>query len=256
MKYRLYALRKPSNKYVFLALVVIMPLLLSLATILFILRPFDIERKTGNADEGSSKEAYSENVKANHTVRATVFWVGEDAGSDNRFITNRSSAWVSNWIGSYGGIDAPKPRCGPATRSLPCSFVPRENPFYFALPFNDFDAAGTLKSEATLSRIPWYEVRPLPQQSLVKNHWIAATYAGKTAYAQWQDVGPFGENDVEYVFGDKPPKAGVGLDLSPATAIFLGVDGEDEVSWRFVDEASVPDGPWREVITRGGLQFE
>ncbi len=226
--------------------------LCGLAIPLFILQPFNSDRQTGGVVNG---KAYPIAPKTNHKVRATVFWVGEGASRDNRFITNRSSAWTSDWIGSYGGIDAPRPRCGPKTKSLPCSFVPRENPFYFALPFNDLDADGKLKPDVVLQRIPWYEGRPLPNQSIVKNHWIAVTHDGNTAYAQWQDVGPFGENDVEYVFGDSPPQAGVGLDLSPATASYLGIDGEDDVAWRFVEEPSVPDGPWREIITRSGLQF-
>lgn len=194
---------------------------------------------------------YASTPQANHQqVRATIFWIGEPANHSNRFIHNRSSAWVSDWVGAFGGNDDPRRRCGHG----PCGFTPRENPFYFALPFNDYTPEGKLKPEAVLRRIPWYDGRPLPKQSLLKNQWIAVTYQGKTAYAQWQDVGPFGEDDADYVFGDQPPAAGVGLDLSPATAGYLGVDGDDLVSWQFVEPSRVPDGPWKAVITTSGLR--
>ena len=51
-------------------------------------------------------------------------------------------------------------------------------------------------------------------------------YKGKSCFAQWQDVGPFGEDDFGWVFGSaKKPKntqgLKAGLDISPATAQFL-----------------------------------
>lgn len=193
---------------------------------------------------------YSQAPTANHQqVRATVFWVGEDAGSDNRFIDNHASAWVTDWVGAYGGIDDPAKRCG----YQPCDFTPRENPFYFALPFNDYTDDGELKAESQLRRIGWYDGRPQPGRSLLKNQWIAVAYRGKTVYAQWEDVGPFGENDIDYVFGNKPPRAGIGLDLSPAAADYLDIDGEARVDWHFVEPGHVPDGPWKQTITGSGL---
>ena len=46
-----------------------------------------------------------------------------------------------------------------------------------------------------------------------------------------------------------------GLDLSPAVAAALGLDGRGRVSWRFVAAEQVPDGPWTEIeTTRGGVR--
>jgi expansin (peptidoglycan-binding protein) len=58
------------------------------------------------------------------------------------------------------------------------------------------------------------------------------------------------------VFGDAPPaETRSGLDLSPAAAAALGLDGRGRVSWRFVPDERVPDGPWTEIeTTRGGVR--
>ena len=48
---------------------------------------------------------------------------------------NYKSAWDFNWTANYGGTDNPEPS---ARRNyIPIAFVPRQNPFYFALPYND-----------------------------------------------------------------------------------------------------------------------
>src|SRR5438874_2455120 len=62
---------------------------------------------------------------------ATVFWVGEGPTADNGFIANVKNAWDGEWQAHYGGVDDPHDRCG----YWPCSFRPRENPFYIALPY-------------------------------------------------------------------------------------------------------------------------
>jgi hypothetical protein len=56
------------------------------------------------------------------------------------------------------------------------------------------------------------------------------------------------------VFGDAAPaEKRSGLDLSPAVAAALGLDGRGRVTWRFVDGGQVPHGPWTEIeTTRGG----
>lgn len=180
-------------------------------------------------------------------IITTVFWVGEGAdAATNDSIANYSSVWLEDWVGAYGGIDAPAPRCN----LLPCGFTPKENAFYFALPYNDFADNGR-KPAAELRRIPWYTGSEPPEQSVVKNRWIAITYRGKTAYAQWEDAGPFGEDDVAYVFGGaRPAEPRAGLDVSPAVADYVGIDGRGETDWQFVDEANVPNGPWKTTITR------
>ena len=191
-------------------------------------------------------------AKANHQkVRATVFWVGEAPDEDNAFITNVASSWSGNWVEAFGGIDSYTKRCG----YNPCGFAPKENPFYFALPYNDRQDDGSLKPTAELQRIPWYSGAALEGQSLLKNRWIAVTHQDKTAYAQWEDVGPMNEDDIEYVFGDKAPKYKAGLDLSPAMNTYLNLGGEGDVSWRFVDASAVPDGPWKVTVTTSQLEY-
>ena len=193
-------------------------------------------------------------------VTATMFWVGEGAGSDNGYISNLPSAWDGKWVYNFGGVDEPDEREG----YLPASFTPAENPFYFALPYNDIAKDGYRKRDAA-SVIPWYGdsreyLLGKRTLSLCKNRWIRIRRGERVVYAQWEDVGPFGENDSAYVFGESRPansrNRGAGLDLSPAAAEYLELDGMAEVEWRFVDETSVPDGPWKERITVSNVRYQ
>lgn len=206
-----------------------------------------------HAHRGTSKNhtPRASSHQSNHqNVTATVFWAGEPPDSDNHNITNVSSAWVDDWVSEFGGVDNPANRCD----WRPCAFIPKENAFYFALPFNDLDDQGDPKPASVLRQIPWYPGHPAPDnQSLVKNHWIAVTLGSKTAYAQWEDVGPFYEDDQAYVFGSSVPKAHAGIDLSPATDDYIGGTGEDRVSWHFVDADKVPPGPWHTTVTTSGV---
>lgn len=180
-----------------------------------------------------------------NNITATVFWVGEGADESNANIHNRASTWVEDWVGAFGGIDDPEDRCD----LLPCGFTPQENPFYFALPYNDLDES--CRAKPSQAEIPWYSGSPPEGHSIVKDRWAKIKFAGKTAFAQWEDAGPFGEDDFAYVFGDAAPQSDrAGIDLSPATAEFLGIDGRGQVSWEFVNESDVPNGPWRQTITK------
>lgn len=148
-------------------------------------------------------------------------------------------------------MDDPNDRCG----YNPCAFTPKENPFYVALPFNDYDENGNPKSPSVLRKIPWYTGQPDGKTSLLKNRWVEVTNGKKSAYLQWEDVGPFGEDDVDYVFGTaRPHERRAGIDLSPAAADYLSIDGEGLVSWQFVDRTQVPPGPWKQIITASGIQ--
>jgi hypothetical protein len=180
---------------------------------------------------------------AHENIRATTFWVGEDADQSNNFIDNHASAWTLDWVGAYGGIDSPSPRCG----HYACGFTPKQNPFYFALPYNDLD--DFCKTKESQKRVLWYSGQTPPGQSIIKNRWIEVRFKDKTAYAQWEDAGPSGEDDAGYVFGAERPAVTFGLDLSPATSTYLGTDGDDVVSWRFVAEDAVPAGPWKNIVT-------
>lgn len=180
-------------------------------------------------------------------IMATQFWVGEAADESNDFIHNSASAWKSDWVGAYGGVDDPNNLCG----YKPCDFAPNENPFYAAVPYNDLDEMCQPKSNQ--SSIYWYNNNTGKGGTLLKNRWIQINYGGKTAYAQIEDVGPFESDDVNYVFGDDPPKESrAGLDLSPATIRYLGINGRGQVDWRFIDATRVSAGPWNDVVTKSG----
>ncbi len=187
-------------------------------------------------------------------IRITTFWTGEEASSENANIPNLASAWDDMWMLNYGGEDTPKERNG----YYPAGFKPTENPFYFALPYNDFDENGQKKADIE-SYIPWATSEDKTDISICKNRWIKIVKDNRTAYAQWEDVGPFGETDSAYVFGDALPKNKLnndaGLDVSPAIRDYLGLNGMDIVDWQFVDEKDVPQGPWSKIITTSNTNW-
>lgn len=197
---------------------------------------------------GLSPRVPIENYPLHPGTRATIFWVGEAATADNAQIPNNASAWDENWQRSYGGVDSPARRCG----YWACGFRPKENPFYFALPCNDLDDEGQ-PLQKVVELVQW-EKTSNDTASVLKNKWIKVSNPenGKTVYAQWEDVGPMSEDDCGYVFGDgkQTPKYNAGLDLSPATAGYIGDTGETKVTWKFVSEGMVESGPWKEIITR------
>jgi|GEM_PF-459838 hypothetical protein len=193
-------------------------------------------------------------------ITATMFWAGEGADSENAYISNAPSAWDKRWATNYGGMDDPDDRAG----YQPASFTPAENPFYFALPYNDIGRNGYRKEDAD-SIVPWYYenqdyVLNNKILSVCKNRWIRVRKGKKIVYAQWEDVGPFRDDDYDYVFGDSPPSNGrnnrAGLDLSPAAADYLELNDIAEVEWRFVDAKSVPDGPWKDKITISNVRYQ
>lgn len=180
-------------------------------------------------------------------IVATVFWVGEKPTPRNP-TPNNKSAWDQAWERSFGGYDNPdkSQRDG----FLPADFVPGQNPFYIALPYNDLQSGGGTKTSAR-HVIPWYDREfERPGKTIIKGRWIAIRRGSEVCYAQWEDVGPFETDDWQYVFGDARPKTrgnrGAGLDVSPAVRDYLGfASGHATCDWRFVDEDEVPDGPWK-----------
>jgi hypothetical protein len=182
-------------------------------------------------------------------ITSTVFWVGEKASDANNEISNSPSAWDENWKKHFGGTDTSQKRNG----FFPAAFVPKENPFYVALPFNDFDSKGRRKTDLQ-KMIPWAGIKKYADnESMCKNRWVKIVKGGKTAFAQWEDVGPFKENDSAYVFGAAVPASKTnknsGIDVSPAVRDYLGLEGIDKVDWQFVDSGEVPDGPWKNIVT-------
>ena len=177
-------------------------------------------------------------------VVTTVFWIGEKPSANNP-VPNRASSWDTEWTKNYGGTDDPNP----ANRSnyMPMKFTPGQNPFYCALPYNDKAKEGH-RPEAP-SVVPWLkEAYQGPAVSTCKGRWIAIRKGNRTAYAQWEDAGPFRTDHWQYVFGNERPKPnlnkGAGLDVSPAVRDYLGLQPTDVTDWRFVEFSEVPRGPW------------
>ncbi len=177
-------------------------------------------------------------------IVTTVFWIGETPAGNNP-VPNRSSAWDSNWARNFGGSDSPEP--GERRGFIAAGFIPRQNPFYIALPFNDVSGGRTKPESPKI--IPWFqESFEKSGQSVLKGRWVAIRKGNRICYAQWEDVGPFRSDHWEYVFGsDRPSRnlnRGAGLDVSPAVRDFLQLGGTGLTDWRFVDFQDVPSGPW------------
>ncbi|SEH91210.1 hypothetical protein [Akkermansia glycaniphila] len=180
-------------------------------------------------------------------VTATVFWIGEAPTARNK-TPNHKSSWDQLWQANYGGFDHPDTEFR-TEDFCPKGFVPRLNPFYVALPYNDCVGSSAHKPEAERV-IPWFK-RDFERagRSVCKGVWVQIFYEGRYCFAQWEDCGPFTTDDWEYVFGSKPPKNAnnnaAGIDISPAVRDFLGIpSGSARVHWRFVDFHLVKEGPW------------
>ena len=178
-------------------------------------------------------------------IVTTVFWVGEQAGGNNP-VPNYRSSWDFNWTTNYGGFDTPDPS---ARRNyIPVAFIPHQNPFYCALPYNDV-THGQFKPEAPLV-IPWFKrYYTGPGHSVCQHRWLAIRKGNRTCFAQWEDCGPFRTDHFQYVFGTEHPKPnlnhGAGLDVSPAVRDYLGLQPTDVTDWQFVEVQDIPPGPWR-----------
>ncbi|MFV0415060.1 MAG: hypothetical protein ACK5NG_01685 [Chthoniobacterales bacterium] len=177
-------------------------------------------------------------------IVTTVFWVGEKPTKNNP-TPNHKSSWDTKWAKNYGGLDNPDPKA--RKNFLPKKFIPRQNPFYVALPYNDV-TLGKTKPESRRA-IPWFkEAFEREGKSVCKGRWVAIRKGRRICYAQWEDCGPFRTDHWQYVFGNARPKPnlnqGAGLDISPAVRDFLGMKGKDVADWKFVDFSDVPVGPW------------
>lgn len=210
-----------------------------------------------------------------HTgIVATTFWVGElfdPAAPDGSQVV---STYDSEWLEHYGGCDGvlAAGRCETERRTVgngyfPTRMIPRENPFYLDLPFDDVNDPAAFARRAEV--VPWahdpgYAGRAAdPSFSYMKNRWVKLMRRGRTCYGQIEDAGPGEYDDYRYVFGsdDRRPRNikfnGAGLDVSPALNGCLGfsaVNGSDDrVDWQFVDDVDVPPGPWTTIVTTRGV---
>lgn len=178
-------------------------------------------------------------------IVTTIFWIGEDAAQNNP-VANHKSSWDASWTQNYGGFDNPDP--SRRHDYIPVNFVPRQNPFYIALPYNDV-SHGQFKPEAPMV-VPWYRQAVVQQgHSVCKDRWVAIRHGTRICYAQWEDCGPFRTDHWQYVFGNERPKPnlnhGAGLDVSPAVRDYLGLGNTSLNDWQFVEVRDVPPGPWR-----------
>jgi hypothetical protein len=189
-------------------------------------------------------------------VTVTVFWIGEQPDGRN-LVPNCKSSWDMEWMANFGGYDTPDASARLANYATgefrPKGFIPKLNPFYIALPYNDVLNYATTKPEAARI-IPWYKERfKKGGKSILKGQWLAIRYGNRVCYAQWEDCGPWVTDDADYVFGNARPKntsnKGAGIDLSPAVRDYLGMSSGARCDWRFVDLNEIPDGPWRKVGT-------
>lgn len=179
---------------------------------------------------------------------ASVFDSSENPRSDNAFIGNAQSAWDKDWR----------------------THAPNENVYFVAVPYGDYLSNGTFNPDN--KRIPWH-TSDVTGQSELKNRWvqIERKVDGKTltAFGQVEDTGPSDHfdtltmSDPDYVFGPpghdpsspilvKPKNTfglRAGIDVSPAIAQLLRLDGSGTLSWRFVDKKDVRSGPWTVRIT-------
>ena len=208
-----------------------------------------------NSDVGSRDYDNDDNKNKTyimHTdIKVGLFWIrGKDENND----TIQKSAWDSGWLNHYGGIDTPDSRNG----YNPASFTPNENPFYVALPYNDLAQDGERKYGSD-NYIPWAGENDDPFESICKNRWVKIIANNNIAYAQWEDVGPYGNGtDINYVFGGKKPLNSTdtnsyGMAISPAVRDYLLGSGSDvnttNVNWVFVEESNVIKGPWLDKTT-------
>jgi hypothetical protein len=178
-------------------------------------------------------------------IVTTIFWIGETPTANNP-VPNHKSSWDPDWTRNYGGFD--NPDSSRRHDYIPINFVPRQNPFYCALPYNDV-THGQFKPEAPLI-VPWFRQAFVQQgHSVCKDRWIAIRKGSRVCYAQWEDCGPFRTDHYQYVFQNERPKMnlnhGAGLDVSPAVRDYLGLSATSLSDWQFVEVRDVPPGPWR-----------
>lgn len=178
-------------------------------------------------------------------IVTTTFWIGEKPTQNNP-VPNDKSSWDVKWAQNYGGYDTPD-RKQRSVAFTPVGFIPQQNPFYVALPYNDMTRSGHKPEAAEV--IPWFkDAYQGKHTSVLKGRWIAIRKGTRVCYAQWEDVGPFRTDHWQYVFGDERPRPnlnkGAGLDVSPAVRDYLGMSDTDVTDWKFVEFSEVPVGPW------------
>ena len=144
-------------------------------------------------------------------------------------------------------------------RLLPCGFTPLQNPFYFALPYGEFDANGNVKPSA--AEIPWYNGEDLSAPlSILKNHWIEVVHDGNTCFGQWEDVGPNGEDDLRTCSGPSDDRSNTFGAKAGARCVACAL----EVPWHDRQRHHLLavrrrecclSRPWKDIITSSGISW-
>lgn len=199
-------------------------------------------------------------------------WAYHWSGVNEGVVPSTASACPGAIRGGCDGVKDAMGACVTEPRTsahdyFPSSVTPLENPFYLDLPFDDVHDPTAFKMRCEV--IPWASGPGVADRcaegtfSYMKNHWVAILGPnGNVCYGQIEDAGPSHGtlyHDAAYVFGANDARPAqrrfnnAGMDVSPALNGCLGfhsLDGDDDlVSWRFVDAADVPDGPWRRIVT-------
>lgn len=215
-------------------------------------------------------------------ITASTFWAGEGASKNNGHISNYGSAWHTGWAVDFGLEDHPV-NIERDSDFIPTSdeFTGNQNPYYIALPYNDFsnivyDGSGSLKTTDKMiggeygkkmsSQSACYWKNETSNESACKNRWVEIRRGDKLCYAQWEDAGPYYYEDTAYVFGTSKPlnttdKPYAAIDLSPSCWLYLGKSMGEEgtngsVDWRFIDEENVPEGPWKKHVTTSQTNWD
>jgi hypothetical protein len=219
-------------------------------------------------------EVFDENAADGSQVCSTYDddWAYHWSGVNHGRVPAGADACAGAIVGGCDGITGANGGCSTERRRaangyFPTRVKPLENPFYLDLPFDDVNDPIAFAERCIV--IPWARSPGFVGKcrdrsfSYMKNHWVRiAGPNGKTCYGQVEDAGPSHDDlyhDAQYVFGARNarPVQGefndAGMDVSPALNGCLGfkeLDGDsDRVSWRFVDAAAVPKGPWKRVVT-------
>lgn len=92
--------------------------------------------------------------------------------------------------------------------------------------------------------MPWYDAALPKKASQMEGRYVAVHSGTAVCYGQVRDVGPFEEDDIDYVLGTAPNPRNqnqlrAGLDISPAMRDCLGVEDVSRTRWRFVPESAV-----------------
>jgi len=108
-------------------------------------------------------EASVDVIPLETNVAATPFWVGEEHVT-RKTLTQYASPWEKYWLKSFGGVDGPEPTA--SGNNISISFVPHQNTFYYALPYNDVEQ-GQFKSEEP-NVVPSKEIQGEPGRVIAR----------------------------------------------------------------------------------------